>query len=137
MSINKKINVMKTLLFILVVFTGICSLYAGIIMISNPMGLQNSLPLVLLENTPFHSFVLPGIILVIVVGGITVATVLAYLLNSKNRYNWSIASGTILSIWISLKIIIIQIVHWADFLFLAIAILIVLLAYQLKGKWAV
>ena len=106
-------------------------------MISNPMGLQNSLPLVLLENTPFHSFVLPGIILVIVVGGITVATVLAYLLNSKNRYNWSIASGTILSIWISLKIIIIQIVHWADFLFLAIAILIVLLAYQLKGKWAV
>ena len=128
---------MKTFLLILVAFTGVSSLYAGIMMISYPMGLQHSLPLVLLENTPFHTFVLPGIILTVVVGGITVATVFSYLFKSKNRYNWSIASGTVLGIWIALKIIIIQIVHWTDFLFLAIAILIVLLAYQLKGKWAV
>ena len=128
---------MKSILFILVAFTAFSSLYAGIIMVSHPLGMGESFPIILLQDTPFNTFTLPGILLVLFVGGVNIAALFSYMNRSKKRYNWSMAAGSILAIWTVLKIIIVQLIHWTDFLYLAIALLIVLLAYQLKGKWAV
>lgn len=61
---------MKSILFILVSFIAVKSTLSGLLMVSNPDGGIMNLPLSILEGTPFKNFLVPGIILTIMVGGV-------------------------------------------------------------------
>ena len=128
---------MKSLLFILVSFVAVTATLSGLIMISNPDGGVMNLPLSLLDGTPFKDFLIPGILLSTIVGGVNFLAVFYNIQRHVNRYNWAMAGGIMISGWIVVQMILIQAAHWLHFLYLGIGILIILLAYQLKGKWAV
>lgn len=128
---------MKSLLFILVSFVAVTATLSGLIMISNPDGGVMNLPLSLLDGTPFKDFLIPGILLSTIVGGVNLLAVFYNIQRHVNRYNWAMAGGIMISGWIVVQMILIQAAHWLHFLYLGIGILIILLAYQLKGKWAV
>ena len=127
---------MKSLLFILVSFLAVTATLSGLIMISNPDGGVMNLPLSLLDGTPFKNFLIPGILLTTIVGGVNLLAVFYNIQRHINRYNWAIAGGIMISGWIVVQMILIHAAHWLHFLYLGIGILIILLAYQLKGKWA-
>ena len=127
---------MKSLLFILVSFVAVTATLSGLIMISNPDGGVMNLPLSLLDGTPFKDFLIPGILLSTIVGGVNLLAVFYNIQRHVNRYNWAMAGGIMISGWIVVQMILIQAAHWLHFLYLGIGILIILLAYQLKGKWA-
>ena len=127
---------MKSLLFLLISFIAVTSVLSGLLMISNPDGGILNLPLVLLNGTPFKNFLIPGILLTTIVGGVNLLAVFHNIQRHDNHYNWAIAGGIMISGWIIGQMIIIQAAHWMHFLFLGVGILIILLAYQLKGKWA-
>jgi hypothetical protein len=128
---------MKTLLFILVSFIAVTATISGLLMISNPDGEIMSLSLSLLYQTPFKNFLIPGIILAVFVGGINLIAVFYNIQRNMNRYNWAIAGGVVITGWIIVQMILIQTVYWLHFLYLGIGVLIILLAFQLKGKWVV
>ena len=128
---------MKSLLFILVSFVAVTATLSGLFMISNPDGSIMNLPLSLLDGTPFKDFLIPGILLTTIVGGVNLLAVFYNIQRHVNRYNWAMAGGIMISGWIVVQMILIQAAHWLHFLYLGIGILIILLAYQLKGKWAV
>lgn len=128
---------MKTLLFILVSFIAVTSTLSGLLMISNPDGGIMNLPLSLLDGTPFKDFLIPGILLTTIVGGVNLLAVFYNMQRHVNRYNWAIAGGIMIGGWIIVQMILIYAAHWLHFLYLGIGILIILLGYQLKGKWAV
>jgi uncharacterized membrane protein len=128
---------MKALLFILVSFAALTAIVSGFIMINNPDGNIMNLRLNLLEGTAFKDFRIPGLILAIVVGGINLLAVFYNLLRHQTRYNWAMAGGTVISGWIIIQMILIGAFHWLHVLYLVIGILIILISYQLKGKWAV
>ena len=128
---------MKSLLFILVSFVAVTATLSGLIMISNPDGGVMNLPLSLLDGTPFKDFLIPGILLTTIVGGVNLLAVFYNMQRHVYRYNWAMAGGIMISGWIVVQMILIQAAHWLHFLYLGIGILIILLAYQLKGKWAV
>ena len=128
---------MKLLLFILVAFIAITSTLSGLLMISNPDGAILNLPLSLLEGTPFTDFLVPGILLTMTVGGVNLYAIFCQMQRHPNRYNWAMAGGIMITGWITAQILLIQTAHWLHFLDLGIGLLIILIAYQLKGKWAV
>lgn len=128
---------MKSLLFILVSFIAVTSTLSGLLMISNPDGGILNLPLSLLDGTPFKDFLIPGILLTTIVGGVNLLAVFYNMQRHANRYNWAMAGGIIICGWIVVQMILIHAAHWLHLLYLGIGILIILLAYQLKGKWAV
>jgi len=128
---------MKTLLFILLSFIALTSTLSGLIMMGNPDGLIMNLPLSLLDETPFKDFLIPGMLLATIVGGVNLLAVFYNIQRHPSRYNWAIAGGLMITGWIVVQVILIHTVHWLNFLYLGIGILIILLAYQLKGKWAV
>jgi len=128
---------MKTLLFILISFIAITALLSGIIMVSNPDGSIMNLPLSLLNGTPFKNFTIPGLILAIIVGGVNLVAVFFNLKRHKTRYNWATAGGLVITGWIIVQMFLIGSVHWLHLFYLAIGILIMLLAWQLKGRWMV
>jgi uncharacterized membrane protein len=80
---------------------------------------------------------IPGILLTLIVGGINLIAVLFNMQRYSNRYNWAMAGGFIISLWILVQLLLIHAVHWLHFIYLGIGVLIILISYQLKGKWAV
>lgn len=128
---------MKSLLFILVSFIALTAILSGLVMISNPDGGILNLPLNLLHDTPFKDYKLPGILLTVFVGGINLAAVFLNLQRHPLKYSWSIAGGAVITGWIITQMILIGVFHWLHALYLVLGILIILIAYQLKGKWVV
>ena len=106
-------------------------------MISNPDGSILNLSPGLLQGTPFKNYLVPGILLTVIVGGSNLLAVIYNIQRHPNRCNWAMASGLIISGWIIVQMILINAVHWLHFIYLSIGLLIMLMAYQLKGKWAV
>ena len=128
---------MKSLLFILVSFIAVTATLSGLVMISDPGGGILNLPLQLLESTPFKNYMIPGILLATVVGGVNLLAIFFNIQRHPNRYNWAMAGGFMISVWILVQLVFIGAAHWLHFIFLGIGVLIILIAYQLKGKWAV
>ena len=99
---------MKTLLFILVSFIAVTSTLSGLLMISNPDGGIMNLPLSLLDGTPFKDFLIPGILLTTIVGGVNLLAVFYNMQRHINRYNWAMAGGIMMSGWIVVQMILIH-----------------------------
>jgi hypothetical protein len=128
---------MKAVLHIMVGFVAITSLISGMMMIIKPDGNLLALPPDLLHTTPFTSYLIPGVLLFLFVGVINLYALLKNLTNNRLGYAWSIAGGFSLTVWIIVEISMIHTAHWLQIIFLGLGICIMLLGYQLKGKWAV
>ena len=128
---------MRSFLFILISFIAVTSTLSGLLMLSDPDGGILNLSPALLEGTPFNDFLIPGILLTAVVGFVNLLAVFYNLQRHPDRYNWAMAGGMMISGWIITQMILIQTIHWLHFIYLGVGMLIILIAYQLKGKWAV
>lgn len=113
------------------------SFVTGLLLISRPDGSILQLPAALLQETPFKDFLLPGIVLAGVVGGINLLAVFYNLMRHAARYNWAIAGGVVMTLWIVAQFLLINVFHPLQLLYFFSGILTVLIAWQLKGKWAV
>lgn len=128
---------MKTLLFILLSFIAITATVSGKLMISQPDGSILQLKPELLAGSPFSNYLVPGILLACVVGVVNVVAVFLNMMRHRQRYNAAIAGGAVIITWILVQVMMIGTIHWLHILYFSAGILVVLGAYQLKGRWAV
>lgn len=127
---------MKPLLLLLLGFTGLTSAISGLLMISRPDGSMLELSLSLLNTTPFADYRIPGIILAGAVGGVNLLAFYFNIRRSTYWYQWAVASGVVIILWIVVQFLLIETYHPLQLLYLLIGIITVLTAWQLKGKWA-
>jgi uncharacterized BrkB/YihY/UPF0761 family membrane protein len=128
---------MKTLLLILLLFVSISAIVSGILLIISPDGGILSLPPDLLTDTPFRNFLLPGIILACIVGGTNLFAVYYNLKKHPRRYGWAITGGVVMIGWIVAQITLVRTLNWLQFVYISVGVLVILIAWQLKGKWIV
>ena len=128
---------MKTLLFILLSFIAITATVSGILMISQPDGSILQLKPELLAGSPFSNYLVPGVLLACVVGVVNLIAVFLNMMRHRQRYNAAIAGGAVIITWILVQVMMIGTIHWLHILYFSAGILVVLGAYQLKGRWAV
>lgn len=128
---------MRLLLFILLVFVALTSIVSGLLLFIYPNGSYMGLSPALLSGTVFQTFKIPGIVLAVAVGGINLLAVIRNIQAHPQRYNWALAGAVVLAGWISVQVLIINTLHWLQFVYLFLALMILLLAFQLKGKWVV
>ncbi len=127
---------MKTILILLTAIVALTSIPSGIMMMIRPDGALLQLDIAILHDTPFRNFFIPGMALSLIAGG---SNLLACILNLKkhaSRYDWSIVAGLMIGGWITVQIILIGLLHGLQIFYIAAAAFIILIAYQLKGKWA-
>jgi hypothetical protein len=128
---------MRTLLFILLCFIAITAIISGILMISRPDGSILQLKTELLSVSPFKNYLIPGLLLTIIVGGVNLVAVFFSLMRHRQRFNVAMAGGAVIIGWIVVQVILIGTLHWLHILYFSAGILVFLGAYQLKGRWAV
>lgn len=128
---------MKTLLFTLISFVALTAIVSGLLIISQPDGSILHLPLSLLKGTPFNNFLIPGIILAAIVGGTNLVAVFFNMQLHPARYTWAMFGGIITCGWIVIQVLLINTFFWLQFIYIAAGLSTILIAYQLKGRWAV
>lgn len=128
---------MKLFLFLLTAFVALTATVSGAFLVGYPDGSTFSMSTRLLIETPFRDFLVPGLVLCIAVGGTNLVAVILNLQTHPARYNWAIAGAVMLIGWVVVQMLLISTLHWLQFAYLGIALMILLLSWQLKGKWAV
>jgi hypothetical protein len=121
-----RITAIVTLLFV-----AINALLAGYLFIADPSGSRLNISAALLHNSPFTTFLIPGIILFTVNGVFNLIAAMATILELKNYPRFIIWQGIILIGWIIIQIILLQNLNFLHFILSGIGVLLFMLGNRL------
>jgi len=128
---------MKLFLLILNAFIALSAITGGSLLIASPDGSGIQLSAELLHNSPFTNFLIPGVILAVVVGGVNLVASLANMTRNKYLFEWSLTGGLLICGWVITQFFLVRMFHWLQLLYLITGILVILLSREGKGKWIV
>jgi hypothetical protein len=101
-------------------FVAVTAVVGGLALVTGLEG--DRFPLKLLESTPFSSYVLPGLILTVVVGGSATLAVIALLHGLDNGASVSIVAGAILMGWIIGEALLLHQPSWFEAFYFALGL---------------
>lgn len=130
------------LLLCVLVFQGISATPPGLLLMLDPTGGLMKMPLSMLHGSPFHDFLVPGLILCVVLGlgALLVAAGLFFLpvwswterLNPLKGMHWSwmaaVTFGVALMIWITVQVAMIGGGSWLQLLYFGVGLAILVLS---------
>ena len=122
------------LLGYLQIFIGMGALSGGIPMILSPNGSSSGMNPDILQNTPFDSFLIPGIILVAINGIGSLAGSYFSLKFKKQAGHLGVVLGSALIIWILVQMILLGYASWLQPLFLLIGVIELALGFLVYKK---
>lgn len=92
---------------------------------SKPDGSGLDMPLNLLEHTPFSNYLIPGIVLFVANGLLSLVIAFFVVAKSKHYIKLTILQGFILIGWIVVQMIMLQTVNYLHIIFGALGVLLV------------
>jgi peptidoglycan/LPS O-acetylase OafA/YrhL len=103
---------LRTISVIILFFLSISAIGGGIMLINDPQGVKSGMPISFLDNSPFTSFVVPGIILLVMNG--LLSLIFAILIIRGNKWSawFMILQGCILFGWLLAQLVIIKDYDW-------------------------
>ena len=144
-----KIKIIRNIFLIVLGFLALGAIGGGIVLLISPTGEMIGLPLSEFKNIPFKSYLIPGIILLSVLGLVPLLLIIALLKKPESKlaeqinvfkdmhwsWTYSIYIAFILIGWVHIELIFLQgVVHWLHtfYMFYAILIIIVALLPQMR-----
>lgn len=144
-----KLKRIRNSFLIVIGFLALSAIGGGVVLLISPSGELLGLPLSEFKNIPFHSFLIPGIILLSVLGIIPSLLIVALIKKPESKlaeqinifkdmhwsWTYSIYIAFTLIGWIHIELIFQQgVVHWLQtfYMFYAVLIIIVALLPQIR-----
>jgi hypothetical protein len=128
------VKIVRGIAMALLGFLGLSSIVGAVPMIVDPSGQWMHMPLSLLAHSPFHTFLIPGIVLLLANGVLSLLVLLA----TARRwppYPWGVAlQGCILTGWIVVEVILLRMAMWAHYLYGAIGLALIVLGLVLARE---
>ena len=107
-------------------FLGLSGVIGAIPLIVNPGGEPWSMPQSLLQYSPFRSYLVPGIIL-LVANGLLSVWALWLAVRSRPGYGWwVIVQGVVLLGWLIVEVAMLRLMVWPHYLYGAVAMALVI-----------
>lgn len=125
---------MRLALRILLGFVAFTALPSGLLLILKPDGSWLQLSTNLLKTSPFHSFLLPGIVLCLLVGGANLVAFVKHLQQGSKAFWYTLTAGVLIGGWIVGQVALIRTFFWPQWLYLLCGFFIILMSLQLKHK---
>jgi menaquinone-dependent protoporphyrinogen oxidase len=123
-------SVHRWLLAALCLFTGLTAIGGGATLALRPDGSLLQAPISLLAHSPFHSFLVPGLLLLLVVGlGNMIAGVLVAR-RVRVAPLAALVAGLALLVWIATEIVMLRELHWLQLAYLVVAVVILAEAWK-------
>ena len=106
-------------------FLAVSSCIGAIPLIVDPSGGILKMPTTFLDHSPFHTFLIPGLILLFANGILGFAITIAVILKRKDHGLWVVFQGCVLFGWITIEVFMIRVVIWAHFAYWALAVVLI------------
>jgi hypothetical protein len=120
---------MKTSRIVAVVmlsFLGLSGIVGAIPMLMHPGGEPWAMPQSLLQYSPFHSYLIPGIIL-LVANGVLSLWVLGLTVRKRPSYGWWItAKGCVLLGWLIVEVAMLRLIAWPHYSYGVVAMALII-----------
>jgi hypothetical protein len=133
MTMNTFIQNIRTFAIFLLLFNGLNAIVAGWLLMTDPTGNVLRMSPDLLEHSPFKNFFIPGIILFVANGVVSLMIALAAARRWKYFQQLISIQGSILTGWIIIQAMMLQTVNFLHLLFGAIGILLCVFGIVLKS----
>lgn len=104
---------------------GVSALFGGVGLVSRPDGSLLGMPLSLLRHSPFHDFLVPGLLLLVVIGLGNAWAAFLQVVRSDFAGLASFASGSALVVWIVVEVMMLRSFHWLHATYLVLGVWIV------------
>lgn len=128
------IKVIRIESIFLLLFLGISAIAGSLPLIIDPSGNMIGMPLWLLEHSPFKSFLIPGVILLIF-NGVSSLIIFILVLRKSTRTPMLITyQGVVLVIWISVQILMIRGTHILHLIYGLLGMVLVLSGMYLYNR---
>ncbi len=114
----------RRIAIVFLLFLGLSAFVGSVPMIVDPGGTFIRMPLTLLEHSPFHSFLIPGLILFFCNGVLSLAIAIAVLRTTKNCGGWVSFQGCVIFGWITVQVIMLRQLYWLHFVYWGIGLLL-------------
>jgi uncharacterized membrane protein len=105
-------------------FLGVSALIGGVPMLFHPHGQPWQMPQSFLQHSPFHSFLIPGIILFVANGLMSLFVAVLALRRASGYGSWIAAQGCVLMGWLVAECIFLRIVVWPHYVYSALALVL-------------
>ncbi len=128
-----KLNVMRALSFAALAFLGVTAILGAVPMLMHPSGSQSLIPMSLLEHSPFHSYMIPGLVLLGCNGLLSFAVLVVAVQHRKNYGWWIVGQGVVLVGWLLAEIAFLQLVVWFHYLYAGLAVLLLYCGFALRN----
>ena len=127
-------NLARAVAMTALTFLGVSAIAGAIPMLLSPGGSPQYLPLSLLRNTPFHSFLIPGIVLFLANGLLSLGVLWLVIRRQPRCGLWVVAQGCVLLGWLLVQCWMLQNVMWLHYTYGALALLLVACGWMLYRR---
>ena len=110
---------------VLLVFLGLTALVGSIPMMLHPGGNSTTLPLSTLQYSPFHSYLIPGILLFLANGLLAFAVLRTVFQRTAHYPLWTSVQGCVLLVWLVSECWLLRVVIWLHYFYAGIAALLI------------
>lgn len=123
---------LKILASVLLLFNGLSAVYGGWSLMMYPDGSGLGMPVELLEGTPFPDFFIPGLVLFLINGALSLVVLIITLFELQS-YTWLIiVQGLLLAGWIVIQIFIVQGIDTLHIVYFSTGVLMTLTGWLLQ-----
>jgi len=117
---------------VLLAFLGASGIAGSVPMLADPHGSPERLPQSLLRYSPFHSYLIPGILL-LAANGIFAVWVLWLAVRKRRNYGWwTVFQGCVLLVWLVVECIMLRLVAWPHYFYGGVAVGLIALGVALE-----
>ena len=124
-------RIVRTIAIISLAFLALSAIWGAVLLIHDPSGSPMQIRQNVLEHTPFHSFLIPGILL-LVSQGLSGFVVLGIAIFCKRGYGWWIGfQGCLLFGWITIEVILVREVVWLHYVYWVLGLILIATGWAL------
>jgi len=125
-------KVLRIIALIALAFLAVTAIWGAALLILDPLGRPMDIPVSVLQHSPFHSFLVPGIILLVTSGLLGTGVFVLAVLKTR-RYGWWVAlQGCVLFGWITIEVIMLRTVVWLHYVYWGLALVLVACGWALR-----
>ena len=125
---------MRYFLMASILLIAVISVVVSLVLMSVPDGTLLGLKTQWLINTRFKDYLLPGLMLFLTIAIPSISACYVNIIKHSKRYSWSIFTGVVLCLVSIVQGLYIVQLFWVNTIMLVLGLMIISIAFQLKGK---
>ena len=127
-------KIVRMVALVAVAFLAITAIWGAALLIGDPMGRSMDIPVSVLQHSPFHSFLIPGILLLVSSGLLGIAVFVIALVRARGYGWWVGFQGCVLFGWITIEVVLLHTVVWLHYVYWALALILIATGWALKRE---